>query len=406
MKKRKRCNLCGAKLSGDICRECGYNNAAYDYHVNESKNTCHHSSSERFYTEEDHERHSSPEPVPVDVSETWGEDPEKDSGGNSKKNSGSSKDGYGKKRNRKGTEQKKPKSKLVTACFIICIVISMFAQITKLTGKIQEAFQEAFQEEETTRSYAWEETAEEEPDTKASPVRVAPAEKEEIGQEAGEMLLEEASSEDAQTEAASTEAAAVPSDEQFSEMIGAGFYVAGISFPADIYDLEWSSGSGVVTCWSTTEDFYFACKYLYEGEDGDPMRMEELELNQGTIVTISDTLMGTLSSRETEGYADPMPEKQEFKTVQVESVVKAGDDLEAGTYRVVWVSGDEQTSEALYTYTDTEGSKRSSTIEFCGECKQYENLILRERDVLVPLNCQLKLETAEYDLSAYSMQQY
>ena len=82
-----------------------------------------------------------------------------------------------------------------------------------------------------------------------------------------------------------------------------------------------------------------------------------------------------------------------------------GQTLKAGTYRVraSMVSGEVE-SQLLYTYIAGSDTKRSAVIDFREECDIYENLILRDGDVLIPMNCEITLIPADYDLNEYADQ--
>lgn len=395
MKKRRRCNLCGAKLDGNICRECGYNNAAYDYHVNQSQDSCRHSSTEHYYSAEEHEAHTSPENIPFDYSENWQEDSgrwenfsKQYSGVDASEDTESPASGtdtgkkqtvYGLNENRKEAKRKKKKPVWLWGLVIAGIAVNFSWQVLEVVHSTVESYLD---------SKTGEEPAVEGRVTEAAAVAQAVPKTVDDGRTETE-------------EAVAGDAALVPVEGSFAEILGPGLYVAGVHFPAGICEVEWNSGSGGVYCWKR-DPYYYDSSYLYDTGDGEKQRMEGLELKAGTMVMISETLQARLSIREAEGYLEKLPERRDGESVTVTDAAIVGDMLGAGTYQVTWVSGDLDESEMIYTYTAGSGRKRSGFIEFDEECKQYENLIFQDGDVLVPLNCTIKLEPAEYDLSGYA----
>lgn len=402
MKKRRRCNLCGAKLDGNICRECGYNNAAYDYHVNQSQDSCRHSSTEHYYSAEEHEAHTSPENIPFDYSENWQEDSgrwenfsKQYSGVDASEDTGSPASGtdtgkkqtvYGLNESRKEAKRKKKKPVLLWVLIIAWIVVSFLWEVREGIHSVVESYFDSKAEPENVL----EKPAVEGRVTEAA--AVAQAEPRKVAD--GRMETEEA---------AAGDAALVPVEGGFAEILDPGLYVAGVHFPAGICDVEWNSGGGGVYCWKR-DSYYYDSSYLYDTGDGEKQRMEGLELKAGTMVMISGTLQASFSVREPEGYLKELPKEQKGEAVSVTDAVIIGGELGAGTYQVTWISGDLDQSEVIYTYTSQSDMKRSGFIEFDEECKQYANLILRDGDVLAPLNCRIKLEPAEYDLSDYADQ--
>lgn len=390
MRKRRRCNLCGAKLEGDICKECGYNNAAYDYKVNQSIDSCRHSSSEKYYDKEDHETHSSGENIKFDYSENWQENTErwadfseKYSGAESSGDTGYSasdpKPGkdtvtYGLNENRKDRKKKKTKPGWITIFIVACAVC--------VTGISKEVLDELHSVKVSYFDDIW----------------VSEDDFEEVSEE--ERPAEEA----AEKKQPSAKLILAAGEKSFQETYGPGLYVAGIHFPAGTYDAEWIGGSGSLFCWNQSRN-YWDGDYLYEDEGTVHQGMEGLELKAGTLLSVGSTLQISLSTSEADGYLAQLPRGEKGETVTLDEVNIVGQTLKAGTYRVraSMVSGEVE-SQLLYTYIAGSDTKRSAVIDFREECDIYENLILRDGDVLIPMNCEITLIPADYDLNEYADQ--
>lgn len=187
----------------------------------------------------------------------------------------------------------------------------------------------------------------------------------------------------------------------FETVLGPGLYVAGIQIPAGFYYGELVSGSGSVCVWND-ENSYWESSYLYEDGGKDSRIMKELELSAGTVLKIMDEAQLAISAKSNEGYMQ-REDNQLTEVITVADGMVAGEDFPAGTYRVY-----DQTPEGVYSgglrtlvhkYDSSYDDERVENIIFTEKSGEYQNLILKEGDVLVKLNCDIVLEPAEYEIS-------
>lgn len=393
MEKKKRCNLCGAKLKGDICSECGYNNAAYNYKVNSAEDYCTHSSSETFYSGREHQEHTNPEADPPSMDswdysqleemlgEEYGEEQE------STPNEAPVTYGLNEKR----TEKKKKKGKWVKWLVLICFLPTILELITGLVGNVME-------------SDIWKQAGEIFTDEKNSvenagnPEITAEYEKASAQEAAEELPAGEAQVQHPKEVSEEPAMAAAGGNIQIS--LGPGIYMAGLHLPAGIYDAELVSGSGSVYV-QNMEENYWESDYLYERSSKKEQKMEDLRLTQGTLIKITDELWMNLSTQESQGYLADTTDWENFLTdpVKVRDGMIAGEDFPAGTYCLTCTSREQGTAMLIYKYLDHSGYEDYEQIMFFEGTDRVENITFAEGDVLMELNCEITLIPAEFDLS-------
>ena len=393
MAKKKRCNLCGAKLKGDICSECGYNNAAYNYKVNSAEDYCTHSSSETFYSGREHQEHTDPEAASSSM-DSWDYSHLEEMLGEE----------YGEKQestpneapvtyglNEKRTEKKKKKGKWVKWLVLICFLPTILELIAGLVGSVMESdIWEQVEESFTDEKNSGENTGN--PEMTAEYENVS-------AQEAAEKLPAGEAQKQSQTEASEEPAmASVGGNMQIN--LGPGIYMAGLHLPAGIYDAELVSGSGSVYV-QNMEENYWESDYLYERSSKKEQKMEDLRLTRGTMIKITDELWMNLSTGESQGYLADTTDWENSLTdpVKVQDGMTAGEDFPAGTYCLTCTSREQGTAMLIFKYLDYSGYEDYEQIMFYEGTDRVENITFAEGDVLMKLNCEITLTPAEFDLS-------
>lgn len=365
MARKKRCNLCGAKLKGDVCQECGYNNAAYDYKINSSETYCSHSSSETFYDKEDHQEHS------PDSTDSWDyshieELLGKDYGPKEDPNLNEAPVTYGLNEERP-KQKKKKKRKWLKWLVLIWFLPTIFELIGALVYNVAETgILERVEIEEVVRM---EET---------------PADQEK------------------QNEALQELPVSVREDGSYQTELKAGIYMAGLHLPAGIYDAKLISGSGIVEI-RNMEANYWESEYLYENSSKKERTMKKLELTAGTQIRIMDDLVLEFVTEESQGYLPELEVEQVLTTVNVADGMVGGEDFEVGTYDVHCVTEENRNGRLLRKFRNYYGEEALEEILFLEGNMEFQNLSISEGDILLTLNCEITLQPAEYDLSGFSV---
>ena len=379
-KKVKRCNLCGAKLNGDICSECGYNNAAYTYDINEKGEYCTHSSAETFFNEEDHWRHMDPEVSDRQENpgterksaqnDTWDYSKVEDAQNRDFEKKYSSVPNkepvtYGLNEARKG--RRRNLKKILVWLVVLTWGIPFLVEIIIMLVS-SHALQGFFSSMNTV-------SQEEEIDN----TRLYGNDHEEAGEkEKNEIPVRE-------------------DGETYEVSLGQGIYIAGIQLPLGNYDIQSIRGYGTVQVWNN-DSFYWNTEFFYDDDAGEKT-MEDVPLTQDTVILVNGSLQIEAVTRASNGYLD-RKENSLTGSVKVEDGAVVGRDLPAGTYRAFRTGGEESGSLVIKYGSGNEG-ERASLIDFSDEAEQFENLVLTEGSMLMTLNCGVTLEPAEYDLSDY-----
>lgn len=361
-KKVKRCNLCGAKLSGDVCGECGYNNAAYSYDVNDRGEYCTHSSSEQFFDEEDHWKHMDPE---IEMKDKWDysqieeqDDNEFEKQYDSQPNKAPVTYGLNEKRRKK---KKSGRGKLFWIVLMIWLVSNGIGILRGIVEGIIDDYGESYRDYDSVTEAVTEEED---------------AEKTRIVYQDGK---------------------------EFEARLHSGNYVAGVQIPVGIYQVNWVSGDGFFRVWNP-ETYYWESLYMYETDSDEKQNLQEVELTEGTMLQVEYLLAVDLTTEDSEGYVE-RKENSLTETIKVEDGMKAGIDFPAGTYRAICENGAYHSSLLIKHYSAAE-YEMAAMVEFPEGRSEYQNLILTEGDLLVTINGDITLEPAEYDLSDYADSAY
>ena len=379
-KKVKRCNLCGAKLSGDICSECGYNNAAYTYDINEKGEYCTHSSTETFFDEEDHWKHMDP-----DVSDRQdnvgneGKSPQNETWDYSQVEDAKNRDfekkyssvpkkepvtyGLNKERRERRRSIKKMLIWLVLLTWGIPLVIEIIIML--VSSHALEGFFSA-----SNGSKQVEEIGD---------TRLYGNDDEASGKGESEIPIQ-------------------GDEDKYVVWLGQGIYIAGLQLPLGTYDIQSVSGYGTVRIWNN-DSFYWDTEFFYE-EDAGEKTMEDVPLTLGTVIRVNGNLEIEAATRDSDGFLD-RKENALTESVEVKDGMIVGKELPAGTYRAYRTGGEGRGSLIIKYASGNEGESASS-IEFSDESEEFENLVLTEGSMLMTLNCEITLEPAEYDLSDYA----
>lgn len=369
MARKKRCNLCGAKLKGNICHECGYNNAAYDYKVNEAGDYCSHSSSETFYDEKDHADHS--EPV-----DSWDyshieELLEKDYGSKEAKTSNEAATPneapvtYG--LNKERPKKKKRKIKWLKWVIIIWLLPTIFELVAGLIYSVQKS-------------------------VITEQVKVRVEQKPEIMPEVTPEVTEEEELSQAE-EAFDLNGAGGA----YKATLSQGIYMAGLHLPIGVYDAQLISGHGTVYI-RNMETNYWESNYLYENSSEREKKLKKLELSAGTQIKIMDEMVMEFATENNQGYFAERMAQKELSPIALADGMVAGEHFEEGTYHVVCKAIDDGMGFLVRKYDNYFGEEELEQIMFTEENKRFENLTLEEGDMLLTLNCEVMFQPAEYGL--------
>ena len=90
----------------------------------------------------------------------------------------------------------------------------------------------------------------------------------------------------------------------------------------------------------------------------------------------------------------------------VEDCAVVGEDLKPGTYCAVLEGGRETYGSLVHRYKTTYDSEDTEYLFFSEEQPEFQNLILKEGDALLTVNCTIRLKPAEYDLGDYRVRPY
>lgn len=355
MARKKRCNLCGAKLKGDICQECGYNNAAYDYKINETEDYCSHSSSETFYDEKDHAEHAA-------LADSWDyshiEDLlERDYGTKEEPTPNEAPVTYG--LNEERPKKKKRKMKWLKWLIILWLLPTIFELVAALIYNVKEAGS-------VKRVKVNVENAKEVLPEKVSTEKVHPVE---VGISSGE----------------------------YRTTLSPGIYMAGLHLPAGMYDAQLISGHGTVYI-RNMETNYWESSYLYENSSERERKLTKLELSAGTQIKIMDELVMEFSTENNQGYFTDREEQKGLDTVALADGMVAGEHFVEGTYQVICKAVDDGMGFLVRKYENYFGEEALEQIMFSEESMNFENLTLEKGDMLLTLNCEVMLRPAEYGL--------
>lgn len=360
MKRKRRCNLCGAKLGKDssVCPECGYNNQAY-WNKDVYQNWAEDEEKYRYadfssQSEETSESEADSEPEAAEEKESrkipqgalWKEERQK---------------GREKRRRRLGI-----------AVFVV-ILLSVLPQIVTIVGQYLYRM------------------------GSPSGQRVS-------GVSAYEEVLTLPDEEGEEPEPSGEEQPGASAGESYERELSPGLYVAGIHFPSGTYRGEAVSGGGSLYVWPLEDDDYENI-YLYADGEGDERTAKKLSLEPGTTIRIDNDLVLSLYTQDrgelTGGTANSLTREE-----TVENCAVAGEDFEPGTY-CVFLEGDEEGYGSLvHRYKTTYDSEDTEYLFFTEEQPEFQNLILKEGDALLTVNCAVRLKPAEYDLEDYRVRPY
>lgn len=385
MARKKRCNLCGAKLKGDICQECGYNNAAYDYKVNSSEDYCGHSSSETFYDKADHKEHAAGSADSWDYShieDLLG----KEYGTEEAATPNEAPVTYG--LNEERSQKKKKKRRWVKWLVFACFLPTIIELIGGLIFNVVE--------------YGIVERVEEK--VEVTPVEEVPTIPESNASlpDAMELLEKVLAESEKQSSEEKPEGAEEPvmtvAEGEYQTELKAGIYMAGLHIPAGVYDAQLVSGSGSIYIRNMDTD-YWESDYLYEGSSKKEKQMKDLELTAGTQIKIMDELVMEFTTEESQGYLAEWENQQMLKMVSVADGMIAGEHFEAGTYDVICSLEDNGIGMLVRKFQSYYGDEELEQMMFYEENTEFKNLTLEEGDMILTLNCEIELRPADYDLS-------
>ena len=414
MKKgKRRCKLCGAKLKdSDICPECGYNNSAYGARSFENWAEDEEKYSYANLTQEDpsgEKKDQKAEPAKPErrnperekeaekSSDSW-DYSQLDQDYEPKREQGDPKWGVPnedpKQQGRKEREKKRRRRLLLAVAVVlaICLLPRLAEVVINLVDDVrwEIAMNRMLDERENSgREGSADGSTGQEAETRDT---------------AGGMAGTEGR-DDGQPEASGT-GAIVPGG-PYETQLGPGLYVAGIHFPTGTYRAELVSGGGSVHIWDETDEdgTDWQSEYLYESGSEEDRTLKDLELTQGTVIRISNDLVLSLRTlfqgAMEEGEANPLTDGAVITDCAV-----VGEDLEPGTYLASMTDESESYGTLVHRYTSSYDTEEIDNLTFTEEQPQFQNLILKEGDVLVTVNCSVSLEPAQYDLSGYRGQPY
>lgn len=414
-RRKRRCNLCGAKLKGDICPECGYNNAAWRdasgesgaEHVGNFENwveddekykyadlTGEEQTEDSRYRDRSEKESEKSEPESSEnrvrrAGRTWGqkkqeadEAPEEESADswNYSQMEQEYESGGARVKPQWGVpnqdpriqgmkERAKRKRRGLTAAVLVLLALWLLPWIADGLGELAEDIR-------------WEFSGDQDDENS--------------GEDGGSWM-------DVKTDFDNDPAAGA----SFETQLSPGLYVAGLHIPAGTYQARLVSGSGSVYLWDNGENASgdWQSNYLYDGDDRDSRTLEDLELAPDTVLQIGGDLALTLTTRSQEGMEKGTANPLRKETVITDCAV-VGEDLEAGTYLVTATENLTGYGSLIHRYVNSFDTQETEIMSFTQDQSQYQNLIVREGDVLVTVNCTVRLSPAEYDLSRYRAYPY